>query len=169
MEEYLSCVTLKQASRSLSLSYQKKLWLALKSSFGTTYRILFCCLHRLYPKVGVIATTATKIFRPVLLWHGSFCKVWNRVTVRRRGMKVMDLIFQKMTMTKSFYKILFKVFERHGHYWLQHPHVPARLAFQHSTITSDYSHHNLYYTYIPCTCFTNGNGLFCCTGRPTIV
>ena len=80
----LSCVIEKCASRSLSLSYTKKDWLAgpCKSFFGsdTNYKIVFYCHHRLYstccrwcltkrrirpyPPFPVFDTTTTKILRP---------------------------------------------------------------------------------------------------------
>ncbi len=54
----LSCVLRKCALRSLPLSYPKKDWRAWprQSFFGydTDYKIVLCCLHRLYSVVGVI-------------------------------------------------------------------------------------------------------------------
>ncbi len=54
----LSCVTRKYALRSLSLSYPKKDWRVrpCQSFFGndTDYKIVYCCLHRVYSAVSVI-------------------------------------------------------------------------------------------------------------------
>ena len=78
---HVSCVTRKCALRSLS-SYPKKDWWgpARLSFFGydTDYKIVLCCLHRLYSVVGVIPKeglagpmTTTKILRLIFSWHSS--------------------------------------------------------------------------------------------------